>query len=125
MAVDGSPFAAGKGAWGIAGDPAGRLFLSPTMEAATYPRTKWYPGTGRSCRWKALLCRGSNPTGVAVDPTGRFVHEANNGSNNVSLFVVSPSSGALTAVKTAVTEAGLYPADVAADTGGEVRLRRQ
>ena len=38
--------------------------------------------------------------GIAVDPTGKFLYAANNGSNNISAYAINPSSGALTTVST-------------------------
>jgi len=41
---------------------------------------------------------GSIPQRIAVDPTGKFVYLAINGSNNVSAYAIDPSTGALSAV---------------------------
>ncbi len=59
---------------------------------------------------------GSTPRGVAVDPLGRFVYVANNGSGTISVFTRNASSGALTAGVSAL--AGSQPQSLAIDPGG-------
>jgi|ERR1700722_14767142 6-phosphogluconolactonase len=41
---------------------------------------------------------GTGPTAVNLDPTGTYVYVANKGSNNISAFTLTPTSGKLTAV---------------------------
>jgi 6-phosphogluconolactonase len=41
---------------------------------------------------------GTGPTGVIVDPTGSYVYVANKGSNNISAFALTATSGKLTAI---------------------------
>ena len=41
---------------------------------------------------------GSGPRGVVVDPSGKFVYAANEGSNNISAYSINATSGALTPV---------------------------
>jgi 6-phosphogluconolactonase len=41
---------------------------------------------------------GAGPTGVIVDPTGSYVYVANKGSNNISAFTLTETSGQLTAI---------------------------
>ncbi len=52
-------------------------------------------------------------------PTPAFVYAANNGSNNVSAFSVTSSSGALTAVSGSPFAAGTAPTAIAADPRGK------
>jgi 6-phosphogluconolactonase len=41
---------------------------------------------------------GTDPTGVAVDPTGKFAYVTNYDSESVSAYTINATSGALTAV---------------------------
>jgi 6-phosphogluconolactonase len=41
---------------------------------------------------------GTGPTGVALDRTGSYVYVANKGSNNISAFTLTPTSGQLAVV---------------------------
>ncbi len=41
---------------------------------------------------------GTGPTGVILDPTGSYVYVANKGSNNISAFTLTATSGKLTAI---------------------------
>jgi 6-phosphogluconolactonase len=41
---------------------------------------------------------GTGPTGVTLDPTGSYVYVANKGSNNISAFTLTATSGALAAI---------------------------
>src|SRR5260370_32795578 len=52
-------------------------------------------------------------------PTPAFVYAANNGSNNVSAFSITPSTGALTAVSGSPFAAGTAPTAIAADPSGK------
>ena len=49
---------------------------------------------------------GASPTGVAIDPTGSFLYVANSGNGTVSTFTINSSTGALTAVGSAVSTGG-------------------
>jgi 6-phosphogluconolactonase (cycloisomerase 2 family) len=70
---------------------------------------------------------GTNPVGTAVDPTGRFLYVANNGSHNhgagplaganVSAYTINASTGALTAVSGSPF-AGPRPWGIAVDPTG-------
>ena len=42
---------------------------------------------------------GTEPGGIAIDPTGKFVYVAAAGSNNVSGYAINATSGALTKLK--------------------------
>ena len=52
-------------------------------------------------------------------PTPAFVYAANNGSNNVSAYSVTSSTGALTAVSGSPFAAGTAPTAIAADPRGK------
>src|SRR5258708_23109052 len=56
---------------------------------------------------------------AAVTYTPKFAYAANNGSNNVSAFSVTPSSAALTTVSGSPYAAGTSPTAIAADPAGK------
>jgi 6-phosphogluconolactonase len=62
---------------------------------------------------------GTQPYGVAVDPTGQFVYVPNNGSNNVSGYAINATSGVLKAVKGSPFAAGANTDGVAVDPLGK------
>jgi DNA-binding beta-propeller fold protein YncE len=49
------------------------------------------------------VATGDYPVGVVVDPSGKFVYVANWRSNDVSLYTISPGSGALVASSSTMT----------------------
>jgi 6-phosphogluconolactonase len=56
---------------------------------------------------------GTNPYSVSVDPTDRFVYAGNDGSANVSEFMLNGTTGALTPVAGSPVAAGANPDFVA------------
>jgi 6-phosphogluconolactonase len=66
---------------------------------------------------QASIATGTSPYAVTVDPTGKFAYVANGNSNNVSVYTINQTSGALTA-GTAVS-AGTTPISVAIDPTGQ------
>lgn len=54
----------------------------------------------------------NQPTGVAVDPSGRFLYVANSGSGTVTLFSINATTGALTLVGAVNTESPANSASV-------------
>ena len=59
---------------------------------------------------------GTNPYGLAIDPTGRFCFVTNTVSDTVQAYTINQSTGALTSVGTTAT--GTIPIDVAVDPTG-------
>ena len=57
------------------------------------------------------MAAGTSPVSVTVDPSGKFAYVANYGSDNVSVYTINASTGALTAVGTPVA-AGTFPLSV-------------
>jgi YVTN family beta-propeller protein len=57
------------------------------------------------------------PISIAVDPTGAFAYVANSGSNDVSMYTINATTGALTSIGTIAT--GTDPGSVAVDPAGE------
>ena len=59
----------------------------------------------------------ANPASITVAPSGKFAYTANWGSNNISVYAIDATTGALTA-KTAVA-AGTNPVSIAVDPSGK------
>jgi 6-phosphogluconolactonase len=57
------------------------------------------------------ISAGLNPLSITVDPSGRFAHVANFGSNDVSAFALDANLGTLTALGAPVAS-GINPAAV-------------
>jgi DNA-binding beta-propeller fold protein YncE len=64
----------------------------------------------------SAVAAGTNPGGIAVDPTGKFVYVANGNSGNISVYTINPSTGALSEVKGSPFAAGSGPFSVAIAT---------
>ena len=82
---------------GLASDPLSAfLFVSETNTGLRVLSI----GTGGSLKEVSgsPYAVGTGPTGVIVDPTGSYVYVANKGSNNISGFALTATSGALTAI---------------------------
>jgi DNA-binding beta-propeller fold protein YncE len=61
---------------------------------------------------------GTEPEGVAVDPTGKFAYVANYGSDNVSAYTINATSGKLKSVAGSPFGAGTNPTGVAVNPKG-------
>src|SRR5260370_17272868 len=60
---------------------------------------------------------GTGPQSVTVDPSGMFAYVANGVSNNVSMYTISNTTGALTSIAAPVA-AGPGPLSVTVDPSG-------
>ena len=86
----------------VAVDPRGRfayttheiLLETPTQNVSTYT----IRASGALTRVGAAAAVASNPSAIAVEPSGRFAYVANQGANNVSVHAVDATTGALTAL---------------------------
>jgi len=72
----------------------------------------------------AAAAAGNGPTGVAVDPSGRFAYVVNRQDNTVSMFTIDPASGSLalnatTAYPTGTVTTGALPFRIAFDPSGK------
>jgi len=79
------------------------------------PPPTFHGGTG-ALTSVGTAATGSAPSGVAVDPTGRFAFVTNGSSATVQAYTINQSTGALTSVGTAATGSGPY--GVAVDPTG-------
>jgi len=73
------------------------------------------PLTGTVGAPQVVPSGGNSPQGIRVTPDGKFVIVANQGSNNVSVFSLDSTSGALTVVSGSPFASGTQPAPVAID----------
>jgi 6-phosphogluconolactonase len=64
------------------------------------------------------IAAGESPAALAVDPPGRFLFAANSRSNNVSVYSIDASTGALTEVSGSPFASGTAPASVVVDASG-------
>jgi uncharacterized repeat protein (TIGR01451 family) len=93
-------------------DPSGSwaYTTNPTSNSVTVLRIA--PGTGELTPVQEFSSSSSpsvtlsDPTGVAIDPTGNYLYVANNGGNDVAEFVLSQTTGALTPIGTVAMPAG-------------------
>ncbi len=63
------------------------------------------------------MAAGTTPFSITVDPSGKFAYVANYGSHNISVYVINPTTGTLTAGTTVA--AGLGVASVTVDPSGK------
>ncbi len=76
------------------------------------------PGSGSSNPLTFTIARGGlGPDSVAVDPTGKFVYVANSGSDDVAMYTINATTGALTSVGRVHAE--LSPSSIAIDRLGK------
>jgi 6-phosphogluconolactonase len=62
---------------------------------------------------------GTQPFGVAADPTGKYLYVPNISSNNISAYSINPSTGFLTSITGSPFTAEVNPAGIAADPSGK------
>jgi 6-phosphogluconolactonase len=103
-------FAAGNAPNSVAVDPYGRFAyvanlnsndvsaytIDPTSGVLT--QTNCVTGCNTSVGYTKNFSAGTNPISVTVDHTGKFAFVANAGSNDVSAYFISQTTGALTQV---------------------------
>ncbi len=83
----------------VAVDPSGRFAYTTheiLLESATQNVSTYTMGaSGALTRVGAAAAVASNPSAMAVEPSGRFAYVANQGSNNVSMHTVDATTGTL------------------------------
>jgi 6-phosphogluconolactonase len=107
-AVAGSPFAVGTEPTSITIDPSGKFAYVLDVDNGTVGGGTVYAytvnaTTGALTKTGNPLAAGTEPTGVEIDPSGKFVYVANDTSNDLSAppieaYSIDASTGALTAV---------------------------
>jgi 6-phosphogluconolactonase (cycloisomerase 2 family) len=122
-AVKGSPFAAGTGPTAMAVDPTGKFAYAANTGTSSGGNVSAYTidaTTGALTAVKGSpFSAGTEPSGVAIDPTGKFAYVSNYGDNDVDAYTIDATTGALTAVKGSPFPTGEEPEYVAIDPKGK------
>jgi 6-phosphogluconolactonase len=84
---------------------------TPFLHSGKYSPTSPNASTGS-------YATGTKPSSVAVDLAHNFVYVANQGSNNISAFALTVSTGALTAIAGSPFAAANQPSSVIVDPTG-------
>jgi 6-phosphogluconolactonase len=113
--------------WSMAVHPSGK-FAYVTNEF-TQPQLSWPsilyeytidPATGNLghvTTTTAGLTPTSIPTSIAIDPSGKFAYVTNSGSNDISIYTINATTGALTSLGPIAT--GANPTSMAVDPTGK------
>jgi 6-phosphogluconolactonase len=111
--IAGSPYPVGDGAHSVVIHPSGKYLyvsnpgqleddISRFLIASDGALTEVTPRT-------SIGPNASQPQLLAMDPAGAFLYVMNTGSNNISVFSIDGSSGALTQVANSPVQIGLPP----------------
>jgi 6-phosphogluconolactonase (cycloisomerase 2 family) len=104
----------------VAVDPSGRFAYTTheiLLESATQNVSTYTIGaSGALTRVGAAAAVASNPSAIAVEPSGRFAYVANQGANDVSVHAVDATTGALTALGSVAADD--TPSALAVDPSG-------
>jgi 6-phosphogluconolactonase len=122
-AVKGSPFAAGTGPTAMAVDPTGKFAYAANTGTSSGGDISAYTINSTTGALTAVkgspFSAGVEPSGVAIDPTGKFAYVSNYGANDVDAYSIDATTGALTAVKGSPFATGGEPEYVAIDPKGK------
>jgi 6-phosphogluconolactonase len=61
------------------------------------------------------VAAGLLPASIVLDPSGQFAYVANDNSNDISVYAVDPTTGALTPASRSPFAAGNQPRSIAID----------
>jgi len=61
------------------------------------------------------VAAGAFPISIVLDPSGLFAYVANDSSNDISVYAVEPTTGAMTAVSHSPFPAGNEPRSIVID----------
>jgi probable HAF family extracellular repeat protein len=120
--LEGSPFPTdSSGLSSIAVDPAGRFLYAANQYGGASKNVTGFSIDGETGRLTALpgspFNAGISPSGIAIDPSGRFAYVSDFGGNTVSAFKIDQQSGRLLAIATYPT--GGFPDAVIVDAQGK------
>jgi DNA-binding beta-propeller fold protein YncE len=115
--VQGSPFAASSGSFGVAIDPAGRFLYVVNEHSDNVSAYHINQSSGVLTQVQGSpFAAGADPYGVAIDPSGKFAYVANaywgSSFGNISAYAIQ-RSGALMQVKGSPFAAGGGPVGLA------------
>ena len=119
--VVGSPFRAGSVPMTVRVDPSGRFAYATNMDSDSISAYSINSGSGALTPIAGSpfsgggapppppALQGPAPSGLAIDPSGRFVFVTNQNSNSISAFSINSSTGALTRVPGSPFDSGPGP----------------
>lgn len=99
----------GSGYVSVAVDPSGRFVYaasSPPLNTVSAFRIEQDGGNSGRLVFVGSAATGSGPSAVTVDPSGQFVYVTNGVSDDISVFRINQSTGALTQPVTAASAGG-------------------
>ena len=115
--------------WSMAVHPSGK-FAYVTNEYTQPPQYPSWPSIlyeytidpatgnlGHVTTTTAGLTPTSIPTSIAIDPSGKFAYVTNSGSNDISMYTINATTGALTSLGPIAT--GANPTSMAVDPTGK------
>jgi len=118
--VPGSPFTAGSEPHGVAVDPSGKFVYVANHASNNVSAYSINAASGALTELAGSPFADTSPQegvtapyGLAVDPSGKFVYVANNGTGDVSAFSLDATSGALMEVGTFAAGTGPHGVAVA------------
>jgi 6-phosphogluconolactonase (cycloisomerase 2 family) len=96
-------------------DPGGKfLFVTVATGVSVYPITTATAALAAAVTGSPFAT-GTNAYSVAIDPSGKFVYVANDGSANISGFTLNATTGVLTPISGGAVAAGTFPDFLAID----------
>lgn len=123
----GANFATGSSPFPVTVDPSGKFayvvnngsndISAYAINASSGALVRVNCGGGAGCNG-ANFAAATNPYGIAIDPTGRFVYITNTNTDSVSIYTINTSNGALTTISTGVV-AGTFPVSITVDPTGK------
>jgi 6-phosphogluconolactonase (cycloisomerase 2 family) len=123
-ALSGSPFTLGNGPQSIAVHPSGKFIYAVNIGngGTSEDDVSLYTiaSDGALTEVTPRMNVGTTPKVIAMDTAGTFLYVANAGSNNISVFSIDSSSGALTGVSGSPFPVGLSPLDIKLNPAGNV-----
>ncbi len=114
-ALSGSPLATGSSPESLVIDPAGRFLFAANVTAANEITSYAITPANGALTVASTVGAGTFPLNVVIDPSGRFAYVANQNSNDISVYTVNSTTGALTPVAGSPFAAGENPRAVALD----------
>jgi YVTN family beta-propeller protein len=115
-AASGSPIGAPASASSLTVDPSGQhLYVSLVNGESAVSAYAINPATGALTLSGTTATAGSGAVGIVFDPGGSFALVANEATNNVSVFLVDSTSGALTQVSGSPFVSGTAPLAIAVE----------
>jgi 6-phosphogluconolactonase (cycloisomerase 2 family) len=114
-ALSGSPLSTDTSPESLAVDPAGRFLYAANVTAANEVTSYSITPSSGALTPASSIGSGTFPLNIVIDPAGQFAYVANENSNDISVYAVNATTGALTQVARSPFAAGVNPRAVAID----------